>query len=76
MKEISQAEYLNAKHIVDTYEMNEMMEGLNDAMFCTSCQAFLEQECVCDNLDEDVCNYCSGDEDNHAIGCPRDGDYH
>lgn len=31
----------------------EYEQGMAEAMYCAACQAMLEQECICDFLDED-----------------------
>lgn len=54
---ITREEYLKAKAIVEQYEHEEYTQGTLDAMYCTECQAFNEQECFCDEQSIN-CEFC------------------
>lgn len=57
---ISHGEYLMAKAIVDEYERTEFEDGMRQA-----------EEDLDDDQD-DTCDACGGDKDEHMRGCPED----
>lgn len=75
---INKEDYLKAKDIVDSYEKQEFEKGCDDAMYCSSCQALEQHDCLCEELDDDeTCEYCSNINGRHVMGCPYDNDpYH
>jgi len=67
---ITTDEYLKAKKIVEEYEEQQYQDGMNNAMYCVSCQALNHQECFCDEEeDEDACLFCNGSTKYHSLDC-------
>lgn len=67
---ITEKEYLQAKSICDKYENDEFIRGMEDVMYCTTCQAIDSHDCYCDEDDEDEdCHVCCGTGGNHHIQC-------
>lgn len=65
---ITEEEYLKAKAIVDEYENQQYTDGMNNAMYCTECQALEAHDCFCE--DEPIyCECCGGEEPTHLQTC-------
>lgn len=64
---ITKEEYLKAKSIVEEFEQQEIQEETIAAMYCVHCQAFDENECICE--EENECDVCYGTNGNHEPDC-------
>lgn len=66
---ITKEEYLKAKAIVEEYEDQEYTDGMNNAMYCTECQALEAHDCFCEE-EPMFCELCNEDVPYHADVCP------
>lgn len=63
---ITTEDYLKAKKIVEEYEDQEYVDGMNNAMFCVPCQALTQYDCFCD--EEEYCS-CGEPHPYHTDEC-------